>query len=198
MSDPKASVRASCIPFLEEQKDENRLTKMLHDSSYNVCSRALQALGSINKEVAYDFANEHREEKNLQLQSYVFYTVGRYSKNNEIDFFISHLKNADDNSYSNATTGLNYLTQYNQLDLIDELLVELNSMAANNIKKERAIACLKELQSAATLKIFYLNLYKRIDKENKVYYAQAANIMEASRKKIEAVLAKYEKPLNDK
>jgi aminopeptidase N len=198
MSDPKASVRASCIPFLEEQKDEDRLTKLLHDSSYNVCSRALQALGSINKEVAYTFANENREEKNLQLQSYVFYTVGRYSKNNEIDFFISHLKNADDNSYSNATTGLNYLTLYNQLDLIDEVLVELNSMAANNIKKERAIECLKELQSAATLKIFYLNLYKRIDKENKIYYAQAAKTMEASRKKIEVVLAKYETTLNDK
>ena len=124
--------------------------------------------------------------------------MGRYSKNNEIDFFIAHLKNAADNSYANATTGLTYLTLYNQLDLIDELLVELNTMAANNIKKERAVECLKELQSAATLKIFYLNLYKKIDKENKLYYTQAVKIMETSKKKIEVVLAKHDMPLNDK
>jgi len=198
MNDPKSAVRDACIPFLENQKDEDRLTKLLNDSSYNVCSRALQAIGSINKEAAYNFANKHREEKNLQLQGYVFYALGRYSKNNEIDFFIAHLKNAADNSYANATTGLTYLTLYNQLDLIDELLVELNTMAANNIKKERAVECLKELQSAATLKIFYLNLYKKIDKENKLYYTQAVKIMETSKKKIEVVLAKHDMPLNDK
>lgn len=198
LNDPKASVRAACVPFLKNQKDEERLTKMLHDSSYNVCSKALQALGSINKEAAYNYANENRDVKNSQLQDYVFYTIGRYSKNNEIDFFIDHLKNADDKSYSSAITGLNYLSLYNQLELIDEVLVELNTMASTNTQKERALECLRELQSAVTLKIFYLNLYKKIDKENKALYTKVATIMEANKKKIEAVLYKYEPKLNDK
>ncbi|MDI1233324.1 MAG: M1 family metallopeptidase [bacterium] len=197
LNDTKSDVRAACIPFLENQKDEDRLNKMLNDSSYYVCSKALQAMGTINKEVAYDFANAHREEKNTLLQDYIFYTLGKYSKNNEIDFFINHLKTASDKSYSSAITGLNYLTLYNQLELIDEALVELNTMAASNIQKERAIECLKDLQTAATLKLFYLNLYKKIDKENKVYYTKLAKLMEANKKKIELVLYKYEPKLAD-
>lgn len=197
MNDPKSAVRVACIPFLENQKDEDRITKMLYDSSYNVCAKALQALGSINKEAAYSFANKNREEKNTQLLEYVFYTIGRYSKNNETSFFIDHLKTASNQHFSSAITGLNYFALYNQPEIIDEVLLELNTMATSNTNKERAVDCLKQLHSGATLKIFYLNLYKTIDKENKEYYVKAAKVMENSKKKIEAVLIKYDPTFND-
>ncbi len=195
--DTKSDVRVATIPFFENLKDEDQLGRMLYDSSYNVCSRALQALGNVNKLAAYTFANKNREEGNNTFQDYIYYTIGRYSTKNEIDFFIGRIRNGDEKTAYNAIGGLNFFVIFNQIDKLDDALQSLDNMASNTKTKKRAIDALTEMRSAYENQLYYQSIYKLIDKKNKAEYVKIGKLLEIRKKKVEAILIKYGETLND-
>ncbi len=195
--DPKSDVRIATVDFLETKKDEYRLEKMLSDSSYGVVSAALQALGSINKESAYLFSNRNREEKNSTMQGIVFYTLGRYSMKDEIEFFINHIKNGNKATVENATTGLIYFLVLNQTDKLDDALKSLDLLVADPLFKDKAIKTMKSLRTTYSTQLYYLNLYKDIDKDNKSIYEKRIKEVNVLKKKVEVYLLKNGEPLTD-
>ncbi len=94
-SDPKSQVRAATTGILIELKLDDNLQVMLSDSSYLVKGAALRNYSYLKRNEAYEYADEHRYEKNLNLLSSVYYVIAYTSKKNETRYFIDRFENGE-------------------------------------------------------------------------------------------------------
>lgn len=181
MNEPVAAVRKAYVQFFSIIKDESTLKYMLNDSSYDVVKRSVFALGQLNRNAAYNFADQHRHNPHRKMQSIVFGIIGRYSGIDELDYFFEKIEKGNSQTIELAAGGLGSYIMNNQPQKTEEALARLEKLLSDQSNSKAGKTALESIHSYYYYQIFYMqmmmgwnkvykNLYKdKIEEARKVY-----------------------------
>lgn len=167
LNEKNAMVRKAYVSLFYSVKDEETLKQMLNDSSYSVVRSSLNSLSNLNKDVAYEFADKHREDGHRKMQSMVFNVISRHSKNNEIDFFFNKIKTGNSETVELAGGALGAYTLSNQSQHTDEVLQRLEQLLASPEYATAAKQAITSMHSFYYYQIFYIQMIMGWDKQYK-------------------------------
>lgn len=167
-NDSNAATRKYSLSPLSIIKDTEALTLALNDSSYAVVKAAADYLGGINKDLAYNWANSNRNIQDPIMQEIVYGTIGKYSSQNEADFFLNKLKSCKYAELTAISRGLtNYVSQNKTDDLQSTLDQMLNMVKEDKSLKNNVTFALKSMRNNFNYEKFMARVNAEINKKDK-------------------------------
>ncbi|MCC6819025.1 MAG: M1 family metallopeptidase [Bacteroidia bacterium] len=178
--DSTSTVRYETLDVLALLKEEKVVESLIYDSSYNVAKKAMMTLGSLNRKTAFNFANLHRDSKDLFMREIAYLGIGLYSDNSELDFFMSRIRHSNRKEATQAAYGLNRYVTQNRTELLPIVMDSLGQMyrtANTKLVRGNVMTALKSIRFHYYVEMYmaeyYIKNYRSLKKKYKMVYKNA-------------------------
>lgn len=175
-ADPKSTVRYEALMILSKLEEQSTIEYLLNDSSYIVSKRAMLALGTLDKNKAYTFADTHRGSNDPSMRDMAYLGVGLYSNKDELPYFMDLLRKSSRKEAHKIAYGLNRFVTQNRKDLLqlamDSLAVAYRS-AKTKLERGNYLVALISMRNSYMYEMYMYEYYMGISRKNKAKYKKS-------------------------